>query len=95
VQRGIPGLAQFDASRIFFQAEVAGQPSSVWAIILDEAWDHLGDNPPSTLNIAVADEQGDRELRELSYRPDSTSSPADFSQAVDTSLRPASVSQLS
>jgi hypothetical protein len=66
VQRGIPGLAQFDASRIYFQAEVAGQPSSVWAIILDEAWDHLGDNPPSTLNIAVADEQGDRELRKLS-----------------------------
>ena len=66
MQRGIPGLAEFDPSRISFQKEVAGQQPTQWAIILDEAWDHFYENPPSTLKVVVADEPGDKELRELS-----------------------------
>jgi len=78
VQRGIPGLAEFDSSRISFQKEVPGQPSSNWAIILDEAWDHFGDSPPSTLKIVVADEPGDKELRKLSESPNFKGHRADF-----------------
>jgi hypothetical protein len=94
VQRGIPGLAEFDSSRISFQKEVPGQPGSHWAIILDEAWDHFRDDPPSTLKIVVADEPGDKELRELLYCPNSKSSPANISQAVNTTLSCACLSQL-
>jgi hypothetical protein len=71
-------LAEFDSSRISFQKEVPGQPSSHWAIILDEAWDHFGDDPPTTLKVVVADEPGDKELRELSQLPNLTSRRADF-----------------
>jgi hypothetical protein len=78
VQRGIPGLAEFDSSRISFQKEVPGQPGSHWAIILDEAWEHFGDSPPSTLKVVVADEPGDKELRELSQLPNLTGRRADF-----------------
>ena len=94
MQRGIPGLAEFDSSRISFQKEVPGHPSSHWAIILDEAWEHFGDSPPATLKVVVADEPGDKELRELLYPRNSTSGPANISQAVDTTLRCACVSQL-
>lgn len=66
VQRGIPGLAEFDPSRISFQkhVEVKGTTAGRWATILDEAWDQFSENPPSTLMVVVADEPGDKELRE-------------------------------
>ena len=68
VQRGIPGLADFDPARISFQKKVEAQPTAHWASILDGAWEHFGNNPPSTLKVVVADLPGDKQLREYPSR---------------------------
>lgn len=55
VQRGFPDLAEYDEDRISFK--------DGGAVILEEAWEHFGSNPPAKLKIIVEDGPGDKEKR--------------------------------
>lgn len=59
-------MAEFDASRISFKKKVEAEPLPHWAVILDEAWNHFGNNPPAIIQVVVADEPGDKKLRKSS-----------------------------
>jgi hypothetical protein len=56
VRKEFPELNAYQSEEISFQ-------SASGAIILDEAWPHLGQNPPAILRIVTEDAQGSREGR--------------------------------
>jgi hypothetical protein len=56
-----------DPTRISFQKIVKAEPWDHWASILDEAWEHFGNDAPPMLSVVVADLPGDKELREYHH----------------------------